>query len=257
MQKMNILKIFTLSLLFGSCCGETELPKNGLNGDIKFITEFTIDNKKDLLNNIIRDTLFVNKKAYNKRNQIIKWNQKMVFLDDSMDITYHYNRCNRLMKERVKLVSDSLTFDVDYFYKNSLPVNFFSEIIKDSMIHRHTGINQYDSNNRLTESILTHISLDRNTGDTITNQLQIEKYDDDVLKESEFKFHNNLVKNYRSEYTYEEKFLKYIKKYNNSDSLISTTRFEYRFDKLGNWIERKNFENDELNTLYSRVIEYK
>jgi hypothetical protein len=255
---MNKLLTFIILLLLIGCCGETDLPDNGLKGNVKMLTEYNIIVKFDTLNNAIPDTLSVVKKFYNELNQIIERNQEYSFAEETMDITYEYNRCNRLKKERVKMSFDSVAIDVDYIYKGSLLEKTVSVSSRDSITFEQISLNQYNSDNNLSESSISQLFIDKKTGDTLKNSLQVDKYDENgLVKQSEFKFQENPEKNNRSEYIYSGNDLLKIKEYNQNDLLISTVRFEYKKDSLGNWIERKAFENDTLNAIKTWNIVYK
>ena len=113
---MNKFQAFIISLILIGCCGETELPENGLKGDVKMLTEYNARIIYDSINNPIRDTISVVKRYYNKQNQIVERNEEYTFSDETMDITYEYNRCNRLEKELVQMSFDSYAVDVDFIY---------------------------------------------------------------------------------------------------------------------------------------------
>lgn len=75
--------------------------------------------------------------------------------------------------------------------------------------------------------------------------------------ESLFKFYKNPIKNNRSEYIYDGNKLITIRGFDKNDSLVSTIKFEYKTDTMTNWIERKAFENNTLNSIKTREIVYK
>ena len=61
---MNKFQAFIISLILIGCCGETELPENGLKGDVKMLTEYNARIIYDSINNPIRDTISVVKRYY-------------------------------------------------------------------------------------------------------------------------------------------------------------------------------------------------
>lgn len=255
---MNKLTFIIVSLLLIGCCGENELPHRGLKGNVKKLTEYKITVKYDSLNKPIRDTLTVARKYYNDKNQIIELNQKFLFADETMDISYEYNRCNRLQKERVKMSFDSTWVNIDYAYRKSLLEKTISKSSRDSIIFNQIGLNQYDDDNKLIESTLSQIFVDLKSGDTIKNSLQIDKYNKSgIITQTEFKFRQDQEKNSRCEYIYNENDLVTIRDFDKNDSLISTIRFEYIKDNLNNWIERKAFNKNKLNAIKYREIIYK
>ena len=255
---MNKLQTFIISLLLIGCCGETELPESGLKGEVKMLTEYNVRIIYDSINNPIRDTLSVVKRFYNERNQIIERNQVYTFSDETMDITYEYNRCNRLEKEQVKMSFDSSAVDVDYIYKGSQLDKTISESSRDSITFKQIGLYYYNAEEKLTKITTSQLFIDLKEGDTIKNSLQTDNYNDyEIITESEFKFQKNPSKNNRYKYIYEVDDLIKTLKYNQNDSLISTTDFEYENDSIGNWVKRKTFENNKLKAFKTWEIIYK
>jgi hypothetical protein len=241
-----------------SCCDKNEISDSGLKGNVKMMTEYNVVVKYDSLNNLTLDTLSTIKRLYNDRNQIIQRNQVYTFSDETIDITYEYNRCNRLKKERVKMSFDSVTVDVDYIYKGSLLDKTISESSRDSITFKQIGLNYYSSDERLTKSTTSQLFINQKDGDTIKNSLQIDIYNEnETLTKSEFKYQENPSKNSRYNYFYEIDNLIKTQQYNRNDSLISTTNFEYKNDSIGNWIEKKVFENNKLTSIQTWKIEYK
>lgn len=251
------LTFIILSLLIG-CCGENDLPESRLKGDVKMLTEYNVSVKYDSLNTKILDTLSVIKKYYNERNQIVEQNINYVFSDESMDITYTYNSCKRLKKERVKMSFDSNTIDVNYMYKGSLLVKSISESARDSTTLRQIGAYHYNSNRRLIKNSLSQLIIDLKTGDTIKNSLQTDNYNEKgLVMGSEMEYDEKPSQNGRSEYFYTADDLSKTLEYNHNDSLISTYRFLYKKDKLGNYIERKIFKDAKLNAIMTLNIKYR
>lgn len=173
---MNRIIILIISLVVVGCCSENKHPNNGLNGDVKMLTEHSISIKYDSLNYPIRDTLTIIKKFYNNRNQIIEQNEDILFSEEKMDITYEYNRCNSLQKERVKMSFDSTAFEINHLYKNSLREKSISESTRDHMYFKQIGLNEYDSDENVTKSSISQIFVNLKNGDTIKNSVQIDEY---------------------------------------------------------------------------------
>jgi len=255
---MNKFQAFIISLILIGCCGETELPENGLKGDVKMLTEYNARIIYDSINNPIRDTISVVKRYYNKQNQIVERNEEYTFSDETMDITYEYNRCNRLEKELVQMSFDSNAVDVDYIYKGPLLTKTISESSRDSTTFKQIGLYSYNSDKKLTQNTLSQLFIDLKTGDTIKNSLQTDNYNEKgILTESEMKYQEKPIQNGRTEYFYKANDLIKTLEYNQNDSLISSYRFEYKKDEIGNWIERKTFKNDKLNNIKTWNIVYK
>ena len=222
------------------------------------LTEYNVRIVYDSINNPIRDTISVVKRNYNDRNQIVERNEDFTFSDETMNITYEYNRCNRLEKERVKMSFDSSVVDVDYIYKGSLLKQTISESSRDSITFEQIGLYKYNTDKKLIENSTAQLFIDLKTGDTIKNSLQIDKYNqNEVVIESEIKYQEKPTKNGRTEYFYKAEDLIKTLEYNQNDSLITTYRFEYKKDQIGNWIERKTFKNDKLNSIKMWNIVYR
>lgn len=255
---MNKSLIPIISLIIIGCCKETDIANSGLNGKVKMLTQYNVSVKSDSMNSLILDTLFTVKKYYNDLNQIVERNQKYSFVDQTMDITYEYNRCNQIQRENVNMSFNSDAMVVNYIYENSLNKKSIAESITDSISFIQIGLNKFDANKEIIESTLSQIFVDLKNNDTIKNSIQVDKYDKDgYLKETAYEFSANPEKNSRSEYFYEGEELIKIKDFDDNNSLISITRYEYKYDDFENWIERKAFEGDKLKTIKARSIVYK
>lgn len=253
----NLLK-FTLFFILIGCCGQIEQQEIGLKGDVKMLTEYNSSVKYDSLNNQIRDTLSVVRKYYNELNQIVKLNQNYIFSGQTMDITYIYNSYKRLKKEQVKMSFESDTLDVDYIYKGSSLIKTISESVRDSTIFKQIGVYHYNADKKMIKNSLSQLSIDLKTGDTIKSSLQTDYYNaKGKITESKMEYRENPAQNVRSNYFYEADDLIKTLEYNKKDSLISTYRFEYKKDKLGNYIEKKAFINDKLNMIKTFNIIYR
>lgn len=250
--------IFLLPFLALGCCDNYEVPNSEFNSNVKMIIEHSIKVEYDSTNSLIKDTLTRTEKKYNKNNQIVELNQRTLFDNETMDIEYEYNRCNRLLRESINLsFYDKMKTVIDYNYDTPHEVKSVGETKWDSLYFKQIGIDKYDADNRLMHSSISQIFVDLVNNDTVENSLQVDRYNKDQrVKESEFKFYTEPSKNTRTEYFYEEKELVKTKYFNQNDSLISIVSFEYEKDTLGNWIERKFFENNKLETIKTRKIVY-
>jgi hypothetical protein len=231
---------------------------NGLTQKATQITEYTIKVKKDSLNDKTLDTLIITEKKYNENDQIISRHQRNLFADETMNIEFIYNNQKKIKREIVSLSNDSSNFFVDYIYKDTLLLESKSESKNDIFQFKQIGGYKYNSDNKLNESSLKQIYIDVETNDTITNTLEISKYNDkEFVTESKLTDFEKPERNRNTEYEYDCGILMEIKEYNSKDSLISTTEYKYVFDKFENWIKRESIENDKLNYIRTREIEYK
>lgn len=255
---MNRLFILLFSIFLIGCCNETKLLNNGLTQKATQITEYTIKVKNDSLNNQIQDTLVITEKKYNEYDQIISRHQRNLFANETMDIKFIYNNQKKIKREIVTLSNDSSNFIVDYFYKDTLLLETKSESINDIFQFKQIGGYKYNSDNKLKESSLKQIYFDVETNDTITNTLEISKYNDkEFVTKSKLWDFSKPERNRNTEYKYDCGILMEIKEFNSKDSLISTTEYKYEFDKFENWTKRESIENDKLNYIRTREIEYK
>ncbi|MDO3695970.1 hypothetical protein QVZ41_14050 [Wenyingzhuangia sp. chi5] len=231
---------------------------NGLTQKATQITEYTIKVENDSLNNQIQDTLVITKKKYNENDQIISSHQQNLFANETMDIEFVYNNQKKIKREIVTLSNDSSNFIVDYFYKDTLLLETKSESKNDIFQFKQIGGYKYNSDNKLKESSLKQIYIDVKTNDTITNTLEISKYNDkEFVTESKLSDFRKPEQNRNTEYKYDCGILMEIKKFNSKDSLISTTECKYEYDKFENWTKIESIENGKLNYIRTREIEYK
>ncbi|MEM6515060.1 MAG: hypothetical protein AAF688_02675 [Bacteroidota bacterium] len=255
---MNRLLIILFSILLIGCCNEPKLLNNGLTETVSQLTEYTIKVDNDSMNNKVYDTLVITEKKYNENDQIISRNQRNLFADETMNIRFIYNNEKKIKKEIVTLPIDSSSFVVDYFYKDTLLMETKSESKNDTFQFKQIGSFKYHSNNKLKESSLKQIYIDVKSNDTITNTLEISKYNDkEHVTESKLSDFRKPERNRKSEYKYDCGILMEIKEFNSKDSLILTTEYKYEFDKFENWIRRESFKNEQINYIQTRKIKYK
>ncbi|MGB1041776.1 MAG: hypothetical protein ACPGU6_00140 [Tenacibaculum sp.] len=214
--------------------------------------------ENDSLNNLILDTLVITKKKYNDNNQIISRLQQNLYADETMNIQFIYNNQKKIKKEIVSLSKDSLFFVVDYTYRDTLLFETKSDFKNDVLQFKQIGGYKYDSNNKLKEDLLTQTSIDVETNDTIINTLEISRYNDkEFVTETILSDYRKPNRNRRTEYKYDNGILMEEKEYDSKDSLISITTYKYVFDKFKNWIKKESFQNNKLNYIRTREIEYK
>ncbi|TXD80606.1 hypothetical protein ESY86_20400 [Subsaximicrobium wynnwilliamsii] len=255
---MNRLLILLFSISLIGCCNEPKLLNNGLTQKTTQITEYTIEVKNDSLNNKIQDTLVITEKKYNENDQIISRHQRNLFADETMDIEFIYNNDKNVKREIVTLSNDSSNFIVDYLYKDTLLIETKSESKNDIFQFKQIGGYKYNSDNELKESSIKQIYIDVETNDTITNTLEISKYNNkEFVTESKLSDFTKPERNRNTEYKYDCGILMEMKEFNSKDSLTSKTEYKYVFDKFENWIKRESIENDNLNYIRTRKIEYK
>ena len=255
---MNRFIILLFPLFLISCCNEPKILKNGLTQKANKITEYTINIKTNSLNKLIQDTIVITEKKYNNFNQIISRKQRNSISDGEINIQFIYNENRTIKKEIVKLSVDSLSFNLNYFYKDTLLFESKSEFKNNSFKVKYIKKYKYNSENILNHSSSLKQNIDLESNDTITNTIEIKEFDNKVIliksKLSDFRKPGGTI---TSKYEYNCGMLKEIKEFNNKDSLISKTEYKYEFDKFKNWTKRESFENEKLEYITRRKIEYK
>tara|TARA_R110002072_G_scaffold48716_15_gene133252 strand:- start:10335 stop:11147 length:813 start_codon:yes stop_codon:yes gene_type:complete len=257
LKRMNRLLSFLFSISLIGCCNEPKLLQNGLTKKASKITEYTFIIEEDSLNNKNKDTLSIIEKKYNENDQIISRHQKDVFADESFDIQYTYNENKKIQQEIVTFPDDSLVYIVDYFYKDTLLVKTTADINNDIFQLIQRGWYQYNSQNDLLEHSSKLIYINNYTNDTILNTNEISTYDADFLIETKLFNYINPERSRTTKYVYSCGLLKKMSAYNRNDSLIAITKYKYQYDKYRNWIARESFENNKLNYIIFRDIDYK
>ena len=254
---MNKLLLFIFSILIISCSNENKATKNGLRGNVKFVTEYDINVAYDSLNKASIDTLTIIKRTYNNKNQIIKRNQTYTFQEESMTILYEYNSFDELDKERVKMSFTNDTLDVNYIYKGLILEKTIAKSFLDSIEFNHIGLYYYNKNKKLIKNTFSQLAINLKENDTLTNSLQTEYFNEkEILTESTYKYIRKPTENCRYEYFYKSDDLVKTLEYDQNDSLISTMKFEYKKDKIGNDIKRETFTNNVLIAIKRWKITY-
>ena len=253
---MKVLQIFMLVLIFTGCCEEPKFLKNGLTKEASQVNQTVIKVDHDSIENRILDTISLTEKFYNEDNQIVKRIQNNLFDNEIIEIEYIYDNSKKLQKEIVNMSFD--TTSVNYIYKDTLLLKTTAKTINSEYEFEQITNYSYSQKNKIIEVSISQIFADIESGDTIVNSLTVEKYNEkERIKESQT---TNFVNPEQSiKYTYKYKCGRLIKSaaYNQQDSLVSTTKFEYIFDEFNNWIEKKSLENKELSYINTRQIEYK
>lgn len=232
--------------------------KNGLTKSVSQITEYTINVKKDSLDQERQDTLMVRERKYNNNGQIIHLTQKTLFDEGKMEIDYIYNEFDKIEKEVVKLYSDSLPLIVDYFYKDTLLYQSKSLVKNPSEKFEQIDTYYYRKNNTKEKVISTQIFIDLKLMDTFSNYSETTYFNNDEMPiKAETLYKSDSKRNRKKIYKYSCETLIEINEYTENDSLISTLKYHYDRDKYDNWTSTKIYENSELKTILKREINYK
>jgi hypothetical protein len=255
---MNKLLILLFSIFLIGCCNEPKLLNNGLTKKATKITEYTIKSINDSLNNKIQDTLVITELKYNENDQLIKRFQQNLFAEATMEIDFVYNKSKKTEREIVKMSSDSLPLIVNYFYNDSLLNQTKSIFENNSEKFEQIESYYYGKNQKIEKKILSQVYVNKESKDTITNSETVSYFDkNELAKKVETTNHKNTERNSKTEFRYDCGTLIESLDFNFKDSLISTTTYKYKLDKFKNWIKKESFENDKLNYIKTRQIEYK
>ncbi|WP_272022618.1 hypothetical protein [Olleya namhaensis] len=255
---MNRLLILFFSLSIIGCSKQKKIWDNGLTKSAEEITEYTIRIQEDSLKNQIRDTLLIAVKKYRDDDQIAFQTRRTLFDNEHMEIEYVYDSSDRLKQEIVKMSTDSLPIKVNYSYKNSLL--FQSSGIMDNATERFEQIEtHYYRNDKTKEkSIMRQIFIDKETNDTIRNSTVSTFFNTSEKVDSILSINlRRQGQNRKSVYEFDGKNFIGLKEYNETDSLLSNQKFEYKMDEFDNWTEKKVIENGTLKRIIIRKIKYK
>lgn len=252
---MKVLEIIILLVVFNGCCKEPKLLKNGLTKSATLVTETIIKVEYDTLGHELLDTVSIIEKFYNDENLILKRVENTIDDNECLTTDYIYDKSKKLKKEIVKMSYDTVA--VNYFYRNSLLYKTTSMIVDSEYVFEQIENHKYSRENKIREVSTTQTVVDLQSSDTTLNKVVVNIYNSkELLKESKT---TNSIQPERSKkflYTYKCGRLVKSKEYNQKDSLISLTNFEYILDEFDNWIEKKSFKNNKLIFIRRRQIEY-
>ena len=253
---MNKFILF-FSIFLVSCCNKPKLLQNGLTRSAYKITEYAINVANKDSNNKNLDTIVITNKRFNKSNKILAQTRHTPSDGQKMETNYIYNRLGKLEKEIVTMSIDSLPLEVNYIYNNNLLDQTISRL--DNRNERFEQIEKYyyRSNNTKEKTTTSLLLIRLNTSDTIINSISTSYFDKkELIKSIETKVYNNQKLNSKTVYEYDCETLTGLKHFNQNDSLTSTSKYEYKFDRFNNWVEKKIFENNTVKSIIKREIEY-
>ena len=255
-KKMKKISFIISIFLLTGCCKEPKYLKNGLTTKANKVTETILKVNRDSLNIQNIDTISIIEKFYNSNDQITKRKENIVFDNQTMEIDYFYNKSKKLEKEIVKLPFDTST--VNYFYKDTLLYKTSMKTINQEFEFEQISTHNYNRKNKLTEVLTSQFYLDLASKDTFANSMEVNKYNtNEKLKESKLSNFVYPERSKRTLYKYKCGRLFSTKNYNDKDSLISISNFEYVFDEFNNWTEMKTKESNKLKYIRKREIDYK
>lgn len=255
---MNRLIILLFSIFLIGCCNETKLLKNGLTKKANKITIYYIKIESNSLNNKVQDTTSIREKKYNNNDQIFNLFQKTLFDNETLEIDYIYNDLNKIKTEIVKMSTDSLPFKVNYIYKDSLLYQSKSIIENTNEKFEQIETYYYRKNNSKEKTITTQIFIDLKSSDTIRNSVSTSYFDkNEIVTKVETVHKSDPKRNQKLVYEHDCQNLISLKEFNGNDSLVSTLKYKYKLDEFDNWIERRIFENGDLDRILKREIKYK
>jgi PBP1b-binding outer membrane lipoprotein LpoB len=253
---MKKIQIIISILLLTGCCKEPKYLKNGLTTKANKVTEVNLMVNVDSLDIQNIDTISITEKYYNSNNQITKRNENILFDNQTIDIDYFYDNSNRLEKEIVKMSFD--TSIVNYFYKDTLLYRTAIKTIHPEFEFEQVTTYNYNRKNKLTETLTSQLYVDLANRDTFLNTEEVSKYNSNkILKESKLSNFVYPKRSKRNLYQYRCGRLLSIENYNDRDSLVSISSFEYIFDEFSNWTEMKTKEGNKLKYIRKREIDYK
>jgi hypothetical protein len=232
------------------------IDKPGLKGRVKEFTNYQMSMKNIDNDSILRDTFFITTTKFNKKGKVIEFSSLYTHSNSTYKGINIYDSNNRIIKE-IGYYDDNEII-VDYFYKDTILQKICSKSEMDDEINEMNENYFYSDKGKLLKRITSNIFIKNN--DTVSLSNWIYKYDSNERPyESETVMNNvrDSMKKTLNKFEYNDLGLQ-IKalEYNENDSLINTDIYKYKFDKKGSWIEKKNYKNDTLKYLTTRIIEY-
>ena len=255
---MNRFLILFFSSFLIVSCNNPKLLNNGLTKKATKTTEYLIKIAYDSLKNKTQDTLVITELRYNENDKKIKSFELNLTTEETIEIDFVYNENKKTEREIVQLSTDSLPLMVNYFYKDSFLNNTKALFENDSEKFLQIESYSYVKNKKISKKIISQIFVDKESTDTISNSEIISFFDkNELIEKTETINHKDFKRNTKTEFEYDYETLVKTLDYNYQDSLISTTEYKYQYDKFGNWIKKESYENDKLNYINTREIEYK
>lgn len=243
----NIKSITTIS--YDPIINNGKVLPGKLNGTpirLEFINDTTLD---EIFYDQSQKPIEKSRYIYNNKFSLLKKFNSC--LNGTGQITYEaiFDQNNNKIKEYIYSLEGELLFTTQFKYDNNnflvsgllnsnsyFPSGYWNYridnngnvlqedfYVKDSNYLRNTDVNEYDEKNRK----VRNISFDNHRDETVTTEI---KYND----------RNYLV----------------YKEIVSQDSNKIIQKMEYRFDKKGNWIEKRLFENGKAMNYVSRSIIY-
>ena len=254
--------IFLITLIGCSDCYNADLKRNGLFGKVKSVKEisFRVGNSNTEFEKL--DTIKIREKKYDSLGFLESDYLKFQFNDNYFSGKYFYNSDSLLVKEIGKMDNQQNEIIVDYFYSDKKIIKtkgYVKENNGDFDIESFQIENYLYKDGELIECEQNSYTVNSKNKDTTYTSGYISKFDknqhvievdwkviDTIYPTSKYKYFRNcnglIIK--------EES----TNKMNNRKNIFV---FKYDYDKTGNWILKRKFENDTIKQLVKRIIEYK
>ncbi len=240
-MKKNLL-FLTIFIIFS--CNRSyqinDIQKLNLKGKIYKITEFTIDNNNDTIKKTV--------KIFNKRGFIEKFE---VYFENgiSQTILYKHDKSNNLVEELHYIDSNKFFLKIIYNYS------------KD-----HIEIKSLNDKNILTAKITANLDSNKHIvsehgwyyfdSDSVYYEASYS-YKNNLLTQKDMTMSDSLLNNIRVVYQGNIKgFPEKVIIYNSKGKELDKFTYTYDFDKIGNWIKKTEFKENNKNLSYIRIYEY-
>jgi len=250
----KILFLFLVLSLIG--CNYKIINKPGLHGRIKEYTDYNICIESIGNDSIIKDTISVRRNKLNRNGNLVKFEFLNLHSNSTYSNTNIYNSEGRIIKEIGKFDDNKVV--VNYIYKDTLLQKIYSKQKIDNNILELNERYFYNKQGKLFKTIMSNIILDNN--DTVSSDIFINKYDSNNLLSQSLIIMNSAFDSTEKtfcKYEYEDSgLLNKTFEYNEDNKLTKTKVYKYIFDKNGSWTEKREFDNDTLVYITSRIIEY-
>jgi len=254
--------ILLITLISCSDCYNPNLRRNGLFGKVKSLKEisFRVEKSNDGFEKL--DTLKIIEKKYDSNGFLVTNTMKFQFNDYYFLGRCFYNSDSLLIKEIGKTDNQQNEIIVDYFYSDKKLIKTIGHL-KDNNEDFDIEYFQiedylYEDGELIESEQISYTVNSKNMDTTYTDDITSKFDKNQLVIELDFKVFDTIYPTFRYQYFRNCDGLitkeKRINKGNNNKKIFI---FKYDYDKTGNWILKREFENDTIKELVKRIIEYK
>ncbi len=251
--------LFILTLIFFMACQKHDDSKFEDIGIYKDINSFKIIMYK-ISDENEKDTFQIKQYKYNRQGKLIKSITTYPIYNDTFTSEYKYNSDNELIKEICTPSKTKQPYIIEYNKINDTLASFHLEINDENFTYIESGIDIYDSNNKIKQSKMKTFHFDLNKpNDTIVKTKSESFYKNGFCYKKNSMYYNEYtdsINNVVSKYFKDDKN-RLIKMIEISNGKETESIYEYEYDKYGSWIKQTTIENRKITWIEEREIDYK